>query len=881
MLRAPGYKTLYILLLGLFFQTCIFAQTTLFDSTFVTAKFNKTPLHEALQELQGQIPYNFVYSNRLVENIVVDSDFDNAPLPLVLNSLFRGTPILHKVLNKQIILVEKPLTTQNYDVKGYVFDAVSKEPLPYANIYLSDSRIGATSNTEGYFILLNIPAGLQELTIEYIGYKTQLFDLNVAVPPPLLTIEMQPNLIRGQDVTITEKNSANIQLSGPDRELRLSPRALFKIPAVGDEDIFRALQLLPGIKTSGDGSSGLHIRGGTPDQNLILFDGMTIYHTDHFLGFLSAFNTAAIKDVRVFRGGFPAKYGGRTSGVIELTGKAGNPEKFNGSIGFNLLSANSHATIPIAGKGALSLSFRRAYTDIVKSGAYNNIVGLFFNEDNDAATTYSNNGELISLSPKMYFYDFNSKLSFSPTRSDNIAISFYSGRDNLNISETVSILSNISDTTSTILDINERIKWGNVGYSLKWSRIWNPRFYTNFIAARSEFISRFNEDLLVDGADSTSIPISFRDDNKVESRNLTIDNDWHISTNNRLGFGISLNWSGIDYDYTQSDTLNVLEERLSAFQGDFYVQSNLNFWQRLDLNLGVRSTFYELQEKFYWEPRLSFVYSILPSFTFQGSWGLYHQFVKNIVNDDLLQRRQGFWLPADASLTPEFARHFSAGLGYETEQYHIAVDGYYRNMTGLHRFSLQFVENDSDFDRPELFLQGNAEAKGIEFFAQRKGQHFSGWASYTISKTSNRFPTLNDGNPFPANNDQKYEFKVAGQYLYRNWHFGANWVFASGRPHNAPESQYLIAYLDGTVRRNFYLGELNGDRLADYHRLDLSVFYRIEKQSPKAEIGLSVFNVYNRSNTWFRKYNLFTTPVSVRNINMLGITPNVSFKLFF
>ena len=842
--------------------------------------FDNLPLNDALQQLQSEYDLHFVYSDDLVKRIKVNCHHDNLPLSRALEILFAGSGIDYRIVNsRQIVLIKSPRRPiRKFDVRGYIYDGENGEPLPYANSYITGTNMGTVSNVDGYFVLVNVPEGPHELTIEYLGYAPARIPLTPRSPSPALRIELQPNLIPGSDVDVTEQASEVMQLSRESGEVRFSPKLLPLLPSVGDEDIFRSLQLLPGVRSAGDGSSGLHIRGGRPDQNLVLFDGMTIYHVDHFFGFLSAFNSSAVKDVRIFRGGFPAKYGDRTSGVIELTGKSGSQDHLDVGLGVNLLSSRAYASVPLKGRGAWLFSARRSYSDFLQSKAYNNIVNLFFKEESDAVSTYSDAGQLVQLQPSVYFYDINSKLTLNPSRRDVLSLSFYGGRDHLDILQELNLNPSPADT-NIALNINETVKWGNIGISGKWSRIWSSRFYSNLNIARSWYNSQYREDLDIASVDGTPLSYQFFEDNRVRNTRITLDNEWQLSHNGKLEFGAAWTDANIRYQYVQGDTATILNEDRQSIQGALYGQGKIAVSSRLDFTAGMRSTYYALLQKFYLEPRVSFVYSLSGAWNLKGAWGHYHQFLKNIITEDLLQRRQGFWLLANRQLPPEFAEHFIAGIGYETPDYRFDLEGYVKQIRGLTQYSFRFTGDYAQFDTRELFLEGSGSARGLEIFAQKKRGKFSGWASYAVSRSEHRFPGINTNRYYPANNDQTHDLKLVGQYALGRWHFSATWMYASGRPYNAPETQYFITLLDGTVQRHFYLGDRNGDRLPDYHRLDISAAVHLKSRRANWEFGVSIFNLYDHENVWYRKYNLFNDPVSARDVTMLGVTPNLFFKV--
>ncbi|MGH7601949.1 MAG: carboxypeptidase-like regulatory domain-containing protein, partial [bacterium] len=389
------------------------------DSIRVSFEAKDISLREALQKLIAQTHLEIVYNDAFVNGFNVDCVCKNVSLRQALEELLKSTPLTFDVVKgSQIVIVKRRV-----NLKGYVKAAGVGETLPYANVLVKNTSHGTLSNVNGYFVLVNVPAGLCTLRVSYIGYEPVELPVTLTDGKEPVIVSMKSQILRGEAVTVTaEKNFQTMQVAEEPAQVRLSPQQISALPSVGETDIFRALQLLPGISGVNDGSSGLYVRGGTPDQNLVLFDGMTIYHVDHFFGFISAFNTEAVKDVRVFKGGFPAKFGGRTSSIVELTGKSGSFDHFQAGGSVNLLSGGVIVQAPISGRGAWLLSMRRSYADFIKSGLYNKIYDSITgqNKSGGGAGRSNNQGpgsqsqpvQAITATPVFYYYDLNSKLTY-------------------------------------------------------------------------------------------------------------------------------------------------------------------------------------------------------------------------------------------------------------------------------------------------------------------------------------------------------------------------------------------------------------------------------------------------------------------------------------
>ena len=816
------------------------------------------------------------------------------------------------------------------DIKGYVIDQESGEALPYANIVITGTQIGTATNTDGYFII-NAPAQVCSLTIHYIGYRKQQIVIDniksgakvvqayteaevesesesewnkkktikrkarAEFREGLLYVSMQSAAIEGEEVTVVAEKYEIWKKADEVAQVTFSPRQIDALPSLGEPDIFRSLQLLPGLTGVRDGSAGLDVRGGTPDQNLVLLDGMTVYHVDHFFGFFSAFNADAVKDVQVYKGGYPAKYGGRLSSVVELTGKTGDMNQKRLGVGVNLMSANMLSEMPLfGGKGSWIFSARRSYSDLVGSAMYNKLFDFLSDTEPEPTPGFGGRGrrgvQQEEVRPDFYFYDLNSKLSLVPTSRDILSLSIYNGRDNMHDVEELSGLQfgKGSLQTSGSRGRDETTDWGNTGASFKWSHRWHDRFNSNFLVARSGYFSDHTNDLIfTTGSEDTSDVLRGRggfasqENNEIVDLTAHLDNEWHVSNSQLVKFGIGLTNTKTDYVATVNDTFSVFDSHGNSQQRSFYLQSKWTLFDRLDISTGLRGVYYDQTKSFYTEPRISFQLTLSERVKMKGATGKFTQFIHRIVNEDVLEGSRDFWLVADENLAPSTAQHEMLGLEYETPDYLFSVEGYQKDMENLLEFSRRF-QGRADFRG--LFFFGSGVSRGLEFLAQKKHGAFNGWLSYTLGDIEYTFPNLNNGEPFPASHERTHETKVVGTYSRGRWNFAATWMFASGQPYTAPEGQYSLDLLGGDTNSYYHVSEKNANYLPDYHRMDLSASYKFalkQEHGFNGELGLSVFNLYNRTNVWYRKYDLDVSPIIVTDVTMLGITPSVYVKVKF
>lgn len=768
------------------------------------------------------------------------------------------------------------------NISGIVKGADNQERLPFADLIIKGTSQGTSTNVDGYFSLIDIADTALTLQVLYVGYSPIEVPIAAGVEDiKNLEIELSSGVIL-DEVVVSGKSFKVMNTTEGISTIQLSPAQLALLPNVGEVDIFRSLQLLPGVSGSNESSSGLFVRGGTPDQNLVLLDGMTVYNVDHFFGFFSAFNADAVKDVQLFKGAFPAKYGGRLSSVVDLTGKTGDPNKFHSSLGINLLNARASVQIPLFKKGSLSLSGRRSYTDLIRSELYNKIFGVFSQTENPPDIEGL---EINTIEPDFYFFDSNTKLSFNPTEKDVIALSFYAGADHLVEFNDVS-LPRFGGAIQLDLDIDEMNDWGNRGLSGKWSRQWNPKLYTNLVIASSNYFSEYQRDLNVKATivESDSLVLD-RDiltfeDNDVRDFTFRLDNELQITSKHKLEFGILGTAAEVDYKFVRDDTLTILDLQQKAQYGAVYFSDTWNPSQNLSINAGLRATYYDLSKTIYWSPRFSFEYNLTERIKLKGGYGKHYQFVNRIINENVTEGSRDFWLLADDDLVKvSNAEHFVLGAAYETDGYIFDVEAYRKNLDNLAEFSLRFQRNDIDLN--QLFFLGTGYAEGIEFLLQKKRGTYTGWVTYTLARVRNTFPELNNGFEFSALHDQRHEFKTVHSYEWENYRLAATFVFASGKPFTEPAGQYSIELLDGRSNNYISVGAKNGSRLPPYHRLDISAHYLAKAGKFDIDIGLSVFNLYNRRNVWYREYDFTDTPPVISEIRYLGATPNLSAEIKF
>ncbi len=783
---------------------------------------------------------------------------------------------------------------RNVTVQGIVRDSATGEVLPHARIELVDLRRSVESNLDGRFAFVSVPSGAHQLSVQYIGYRLMRRAISTDTISGVLSIALPKAVVRLAEAQVkadADQRGAVAAIGQLPGQISISTAQVEAMPSLGEADVFRTLQMLPSVAGAGNGTASLSVRGGTSDQNLVLLDGMTVYHVDHFFGLFSAFNTDALKDIQLYAGGFPARYGGRVSSVLDLTGKAGDEHKFRASGAANLLSGRAVVEVPL-GKGSWLISGRRSYTDVIRSGLYGSLFNFAKSQGTATAAPtprvgrFGNQFQTATVDPAFYFYDFNSKLTYRPSQKDVLAISLYSGLDNLDQSQALPARPGPGGaaTTTTTTTLDDITTWGNTGASARWFRQWGGLFSSDALVASSRYTSNGNRTAnggLPNGGPTFNF--GFTERNTVKDVSARLDNALQAASWSRLEFGTWITRNTVTYDFlvgtdTTQRNRNTTRNGTSLLSA-FYLQHTWSPISALEITTGVRSNTYDATNTTYTEPRFAVGWQATPSLRLKGAVGQYHQFVNRVENEDVLQGSRDFWLLADTVLQPTTAQHRIVGATFDRPGWALNVEAYDKTLQHVSLFSRRYRQAFG-VNTGSFFYSGDGTARGLEFLMEKKRGALTGWAAYTLAKFNSTFASVDNGQEFPTSLDQRHELKGFGQWTLGKWEVAATGVFGSGRPYTAPISQYQLKLLDGTSQTYINVGDKNSERLPSYQRMDLS-FTRLFHTEGTFDwrVGVSLYNLANRRNVSFRKFDLSTSPMTISDVTQLGFTPSIDVKL--
>ena len=818
--------------------------------------------------------------------IYILQNTDDLARLIKLNRLRQTTKGLKPV---EVEAPKAPPTHFKFSITGRVIDQESGESLPSATVKIRNTDLSANTSTDGSFTIFNIPSDTCVVEVTYSGYQNDYFRLNADKINAPLVLGMFKALNTLNEVTINGKKSGVMNTDTKKvGVLQLAPANLDKLPSLGEKDILRAFQLMPGVSGTNESSSGAYVRGGTPDQNLVVFDGFTVYQVDHLYGFFSAFNANAVKDVQLYKGGFSSIYGGRLSSVTEINGRDGNRNQANFGVDLSLLSINAFAELPVDSNSSLLLAFRRSY----QGPLYNKI----FKQFNTSTTTGGpggggggpggGGGFGEQTTPASHFYDADVRYTYHINKQNLIAWSLYTGTDKTDNSRSLDIPSFLSSNTGNI-DITDYTKYGNLGSSLKWFTQWSKQLHSNTYITYSSYFNDRNRSTSGTTTDSNGDLQSF-ENGTVENNNLKdlgVKSEWEWIKSNQFKvlYGGFASHQTINYDYIQNDTSHLISQHNMAFLGGGYAEVEIDPNNKLHIQPGARATWFQPTGKMYFEPRLSASYVLTDHFTLKAATGQFYQFMNEVTREDVVNGNRNFWVLSNNSNIPVGeARHYMGGVSYENDQFLIDVEGYYKTLSGLTQYTIrqtgfspgsgQTVEQD--------FYQGTGRAEGIEVLLQKKLGNYTGWVSYTLGNAQDKF-SIYGSNYYPADQDIRHEFKSINMYHYYRWNFSAVFIFSTGHPYTAPLSTYTVTTPDGNTSTAYNVGAKNAERLPDYNRLDLSATYDLIKINGNkiGSIGLSLFNVYNHTNIWYREYQLQNYSAITTDVTYLGFTPNLTLSL--
>lgn len=729
-----------------------------------------------------------------------------------------------------LCLLPFALRLQAATLYGFVREKSSKEPVLMANVWLKGTKIGAITNMKGYYVLSGLPAGDYEVCCRFVGFKMAVTKLTLqADTEAAVDVLLEQEPVQMNAVTISAHRDKRENEIRPS-QIAVQTIELRRIPQIAEADLFRAIQMLPGVATLSDFSAGLYIRGGSPDQNLILLDQIDVYNPNHMFGFFSTFNTDAVKSVELLKGGFPACYGGRLSSVLNVYNKEGNRQKFAGVARLSLLSATSTLEGPWK-KGSWMISGRRTYMDLA--------------------------AKMADVDLPYYFYDGHAKINYDIDQNNVASLSFYAGNDILDL-----------DNDGTAIGLN----WGNRTFSGQWTHLFSSKLFSHFVLAGSRFTSdtrvRFDK-------------VTFGLFNRISDWSGKGLLTWTPDAKHTIDFGFEAKDLGFKLDYYVVDMQ--YRNRFSGRYFSFYAQDHYKLDALNHFQAGVRLDHYT--DGHYWRlaPRLSLQHLFSENINVTLSYGDYFQFLNQV-------QQEGFsfadmWFPVDHTFSPAHANHYILGLTYDNRKtFSITAEAYYKNYSHIAEYRT-FRGGDEQMENQttaQNFLSGLGDSYGADIYLRNRLWGFEGWLGYSLSWTTKQVAGYNFGLEYYPTFDRRHSITLIEDYrLNDRWRLNLAFKFGSGQPYTEVTARYAVVDPSGNIHYESLDGKKNFYRLPAYHRLDIGAFYTTRFLSLPCEIYLQAVNVYNHKNVWYRRYLVYKNPAQIKDYTQIPFLPTAGVSVHF
>jgi len=879
-------------------STTVYTQSIIPDEKRLDYSCEDKRFRDVMFEISELTGINIAWQESIIpSDSIVSISVRNERLGKLLDYLIKDHGLSYKIVGDQILLTIDRLAgiKEKFTISGYVRDSESGETLVDAHLLTYDNSDQAFSNEYGFYSM-SLPKGLQRIYISYLGYDRTIHELFLN-SDTVLHIELKPsNYIR--EIVISESKikplNSNSESIASSYELPVD-LLKYSLPLAGEADVMRKLMSSSGISTGADGFGGMSVRGGAENQNLVLFDGVPVYNSNHAFGLFSIFNTAVIKSARMYKAAMPAHYSGRLSSVLDIRTREGNYKHLSGNVSLGLLTASASIEGPIVKeKASFLLSARRTFVDPwigTLTEVLNERIGKSGRTD-------------------LYFYDINAKLNFSLGKSSKIYFSYYSGQDNFDnntSSQSEDNVFNLLDSSSILWDA------GNTLLSARWNIKLGSKLFANATIYRSQYYLRsFDLDRieLSDKNNSEFVSASFDAayyQSDIEDRGARIEFDYIPSTKNTLRFGAgyvqhSFNPAFILADerdsivpievaVSQIELRNqISESSINAREIEFFISDEIKFGRNTRLSLGYNHLLLNTGNRNYniSQPRILFRTGS-DNYSFKASWGRMGQFIHSLANTGLGVPIE-VWLPSTDQLAPEEAWISSVGQFYKTKRMGtFGMELFYKEMQNITRYGNEnLIEISENSGWEKLLPVGEGRSYGAEFSLIKNTGKTSYNVSYTLSWSDRRFDGFNAGEYFRFRYDRRHMFNFSFVHrINQDIDFAANWQYASGAPVTLPTGGRYFEYKDDGSDPELILiyDGINESVLPDYHRLDFGFNFRTEYDWGHSLLTIGLYNSYNRQNTFYRDIIVDLgnpeQPVRFEDITILPVLPTISYSISF
>lgn len=896
-----------IVMMMIFSLSGLQAQTNRVDETrMVTLNMQKASVREILDEIQKQTGVTFSYESSLLSGLQKTTfRADDEALTDCLTRLFANLPVVYKMTGNVVVLKRKP---KQVTVSGFVRDKRSAESLIGASVYEAHSRVGTASNNFGFFSL-TLPPGDITIRSSYIGYTSHQHILNGLERDTVLAIELEPSASLEEVVITGQSNDKQSVLSTQMGALEINQQTIRSTPVMfGEADIIKTLQLTPGVSAGTEGTAGMYVRGGNVDENLFLIDGNPVYQINHIGGIFSAFNPEAISGMDFFKSGFPSRYGGRLSSVVDVHTKEGNMKEYHGSASIGLISGNLNFEGPIIkDRTSFNIGLRRTWLDVLSAPAV-------------AIANKITKKDGTRLRARYAFHDLNLKVNHIFNDRSRMYLSLYNGNDVLKGGST-DFPDQESDNNYNY-DSDVSLRWGNIMATAGWTYVFNNRLFGKVSGVFTRYHSRLRntEHDVVGNEGDEDYSDSFRENETntgITDFGLRTSFDYLPASAHHIRFGGDYLVHRFHPEYNRSVAYEKNEETsveigqefandlLWGHEAGVYAEDDWTLSSAVRLNAGLRFSLFNVQGKTYTglEPRVSLRWLLDDNLSFKASYSRMNQYV-HLISNSFISLPTDAWMPVTRKLKPLISDQVSAGFYYNlNKEYNFSVEGYYKTLDNLleyrdgHTFTPSFVNWE------DKLTAGEGRSYGAEFMVRKETGRTTGWVGYGLSWSDRQFDELNQGARYPARFDNRHKLNIVVMHkISPKVELSAAWSYASGNHVTLSLENYYENgtgsptnndnhYMDASESIDYYEGR-NNYQLPAYHRLDLGIkIYRPKKKGRMGIWTVSIYNVYSRMNPFMIYKSDKTVPdpgssygknVPVfKTIGIMPIIPSISYTYKF
>jgi hypothetical protein len=863
-------------------------------------KYSNQPLTQALNSLSEKYNLKIAFDTKIADKTIINTSASNVSIEEALASMVNETGLMVQQMGDVYMIIPKPVSDNKTElviefpkekvrtfICGVVRDKLSGESLPYASIYLSEKHIGTNTNADGYFRMEVEAEDTILFAANYVGYLPVAFKALPKEKPSTITILLEPQVNILQEVVVRDRLDV-FDNSGLNVErVKFSPSKMNNIPSITELDIMAPMQMLPGINATNENAGGFRIHNSAPDKTLIVYDGFTLYHMNHFFGAFSSINNKTVKDVQVYKNGYSPKSGGSAAGLIEITGKSGNMQKPIINIGADMLAADAELEIPII-KNKCSFLFagRRSFTDVLRTPLYTT---MFKNARYDFNSYYRKPPVAFTSDksdPEYFYSDFNTKLTLRTSENSTISLSGFVSSDELTFSQIIAYPK-----------MMEKTEWGTSGISLRWSGKIAQNWQSEVILgkSKSDFDYSFSDTTERERKRLSGIQYNYINKNSaidswLKNTSLNWSNSFLISKNQEIEAGFSIQKFRSLYNYSASTYFNEVNiqdttrtYQKTALLNSLWTQYKLS-GERWELKPGFRISKYSITNKVYPEFRLSALYKINPLVTLKANTGNYSQFI-NKVNILPQGDFRSVWVVSDEEKVP-VVKSFSTTAGANiaiTSNINLDFEAYYITTNSLvSSLEIYRIANNTVRLGKTNWLY-DQQVKGIDILLKQTYGNYQWWTAYTLSQSLSTTSQNGNSAEYPSDNDQLHEIKMLHMLKLGNWVLSMNGIYGSG-----------ITWNDYELNENYRLSkdyQRNGSRVPAYLRIDAGLNYSFRIGKSECKLGSNLFNIFDKKNIIQRFNKLSPTPVldtaqgldpiQENSIYGLGFSYNFFFNIVF